>query len=81
MIKKNNWKAWLYLGPVIILMAVFTFYPLISTVGIAFLKDYNYLTQSSKGFTFENFGVVLGLVGTEYQGTTYYMRKEHFITN
>lgn len=73
MIKKNNWKAWLYLGPVIILMAVFTFYPLISTIGIAFLKDYNYLTQSSKGFTFENFGVVLGLVGTEYQGTTYYM--------
>lgn len=63
MIKKNNWKAWLYLAPVIILMAVFTFYPLISTIGIAFLKNYNYVTQQSDGFTWDNFGVVLGLVG------------------
>jgi multiple sugar transport system permease protein len=63
MIKKNNWKAWLYLAPVIILMAIFTVYPLISTIGIAFLKNYNYLTQSSDGFTWDNFGVVLGLIG------------------
>jgi multiple sugar transport system permease protein len=73
MIKKNNWKAWLYLAPVIILMAVFTFYPLISTIGIAFLKNYNYLTQTSEGFTWDNFGIVLGIKGTEYQGQVYYM--------
>jgi multiple sugar transport system permease protein len=63
MIKKNNWKAWLYLAPVIILMAIFTFYPLLSTIGIAFLKNYNYLKQTSDGFTWDNFGIVLGLVG------------------
>lgn len=58
---KNNWKAWLYLAPVLILMSVFTFYPLINTIGISFLKDYNYITQTSKGFTFENYAIVLGI--------------------
>ena len=56
--KKNDWRAWLYLSPVIILLAVFTFYPLISTIAIAFTKDYVYLTQSGNGFTFENFGKI-----------------------
>jgi multiple sugar transport system permease protein len=73
MIKKNNWKAWLYLAPVIILMAIFTFYPLISTIGIAFLKDYDYVKQTNSGFTWDNFGIVLGIKGTEYQGKVYYM--------
>ncbi len=61
MIKKNNWKGWLYLAPVIILMAVFTFYPLISSFSIAFMKGYDLMTQSNEGFTFDNFGIVLGL--------------------
>ena len=64
MIKKNNWKGWLYLAPVIILMAVFTFYPLISTFSIAFMKDYDYIKQTSAGFTFDNFAIVLGLAPT-----------------
>ena len=61
--EKNNWKAWLYLAPTIILLSVFTFYPLINTIFIAFLKNYDYVTQSHDGFTFDNFGVVLGLLG------------------
>ncbi|MCR5491148.1 MAG: sugar ABC transporter permease [Bacilli bacterium] len=61
--ERNNWKAWLYLAPTIILMAVFTFYPLINTIVIAFLKNYDYVSQVHEGFTLENFGVVLGLVG------------------
>ncbi len=56
---KNNWKAWLYLAPVIILLAVFTFYPIINTVYVSFLKDYDYITGNSKGFTFENYIAVL----------------------
>ena len=59
---KNNWKAWLYLAPALILMAVFTFYPLINTVLISFLKDYNYTTGANSGFTFENYGKVLGII-------------------
>lgn len=70
--KKNDWRAWLYLAPVIILLAVFTFYPLINTFGIAFLKDYKYLTQKSSGFTLENFGYVLGLIGKKAGGQTLY---------
>ncbi len=53
---KNNWKAWLYLAPVIILMAVFTFYPIINTFYISFLKDYDYLRPDHfSGFTFDNY--------------------------
>lgn len=70
--KKNDWRAWLYLAPVIILLAVFTFYPLINTFGIAFLKDYKYLTQKSSGFTLENFGYVLGLIGKKAGNLTLY---------
>jgi multiple sugar transport system permease protein len=70
--EKNNWKAWLYLAPSIILLAVFTFYPLINTIVIAFLKDYDYVKQTNAGFTLDNFGTVLGLVGqTSSQVTVY----------
>ncbi len=59
--KKNNWKAWLYLAPVLILMSVFTFFPLINTFVVSFLKDYNSVTGANSGFTFSNYGVVLGI--------------------
>ncbi len=52
---KNNWKAWLYLAPVIILLGVFTFYPIINTIFVSFLEDYNYLTGSFSGFSFNNY--------------------------
>lgn len=46
---KNNWKAWLYLAPVLVLMLIFTVYPLINTVAISFLKPsgYDYLANES----------------------------------
>ncbi len=55
----NNLKAWLYLSPALILLAVFTFYPLISTIGIAFLEDYHYIKQTHDGFGLGNFIKVL----------------------
>lgn len=57
--RKNNWKAWLYLAPVIILMAVFTFYPIINTVGISFLKNYDSVQGTYDGFTFDNYLEIL----------------------
>jgi len=57
--KKNNWKAWLYLAPTLILLAVFTFYPIINTFYVSFLKNYNYMNGSNKGFTLENYLAVL----------------------
>lgn len=56
---KNNWKAWLYLAPVLILMTVFTFYPIVNTFGISFLKNYDILSRESDGFTFDNYLQVL----------------------
>ena len=35
-IKLEKWKAWLYLLPALILLAIFTFWPIISTVRMAF---------------------------------------------
>ncbi len=37
---KNQWKAWIYLGPAVLLLLVFTFYPMINTIGISFLNGY-----------------------------------------
>jgi len=62
----NNWKAWIYLAPILVLIVVFLIYPLVNTIFISFLKDYNYVTGQSEGFTFENFGIVLGI--TPYNG-------------
>lgn len=64
---KNNWKAWVYLAPVIFLVVVFLLYPLINTIFISLVKDYNYTTGTFDttyglhGFTFDNFLVILRL--------------------
>ena len=56
---KNNWKAWLYLAPVLILLAVFTFYPIINTFFVSFLKNYNFQNQTFETFTIMNYLEVL----------------------
>ncbi len=38
---KQQWKAWLYLAPAIILLLIFTVWPIINTVHMAFQNDYN----------------------------------------
>ena len=59
---KNNYKAWIYLAPSLILLIVFALYPLIDTFYISFLKDYNYLTGESNGFTLENYEALFGII-------------------
>lgn len=63
---KSQWKAWLYLSPVIILTLVFTVWPIINTVRVAFLDDYQMLKEVG-GETF-NFGVQNFKKVIEYQG-------------
>lgn len=65
---KNNWKAWVYLAPVLVLMAVFLIYPLIDTIAISFMKNYNYQTGKFDGFTLDNFAVIFGLIKTASGG-------------
>lgn len=58
---KNNWKGWLYLAPVIILVAIFLIYPLINTIFISFTENYKYASGTFDGLTLTNFTYILGL--------------------
>ncbi len=40
---KHQWKAWIYLAPALVLLLVFTVWPIINTVRLAFLDNYNSL--------------------------------------
>lgn len=52
---KHQWKAWLYLSPALILLAIFTVWPIINTLIMAFSDGYGMLS-SIAGVKFE-FGV------------------------
>ncbi len=52
---KQQWKAWLYLAPAIALLLVFTVWPIINTIRMAFLENYSGL-KAAGGMTF-NFGL------------------------
>ena len=52
---KQQWKAWLYLSPALILLLVFTVWPIINTVRMAFLENYRGL-EAAAGATFQ-FGI------------------------
>ncbi|MBR5383124.1 MAG: sugar ABC transporter permease [Clostridia bacterium] len=54
---KQQWKAWLYLAPAIVLLLIFTVWPIINTVRMAFLEDYS-IAIASGGET--SFRVSLG---------------------
>jgi len=77
---KNNWKAWLYLAPSIILLLIFTVYPLINTIIISFLKNYEYTSGSFRGtsLTFDNYLAIFGRFGNTSGGHFYY--DDTFIT-
>lgn len=62
---KNNWKAWLYLAPAIVLLLVFTVWPIINTVRMAFLNDYSGLEEVG-GAVF-NFGIGNFIKVVQYQ--------------
>lgn len=59
--EKKQYKAWIYLAPILILLAIFTFYPLIKTILISF--DPGYSPDDGivnlKRFSFENYKTVL----------------------
>ena len=52
---KNQWKAWLYLSPAIVLLLVFTVWPIFNTLRMAFLVDYGNMSAIG-GQSFE-FGI------------------------
>ena len=52
---KQQWKAWLYLSPAIVLLLVFTVWPIFNTVRMAFLEGYRGL-EAAGGAVFQ-FGI------------------------
>ena len=62
---KHQWKAWLYLSPAIILLLVFTVWPIFNTVRMAFLENYSGL-KAAAGAQFE-FGLGNFLKVVEYK--------------
>ncbi len=65
---KHKWKAWLYLAPAIVLLLVFTVWPIINTVRIAFLDGYSLVKDLNPETTY-NFGIQnFLLVLDEYSG-------------
>ena len=55
---KQQWKAWLYLLPAIILLLIFTVWPIFNTTRLAFLNGYGLLSEvggASFEFGIENF--------------------------
>ena len=72
---KNIWKwikkqnGWLFLLPAIILMAIFTFYPIVNSLRLAFLEGYNPLDiYAEEKFGFGNFKAVIdgGLTAADF---------------
>ena len=64
---KHQWKAWLYLLPAIILLVVFTVWPIINTVRMAFWEDYSIMKDIGGSLDFKfgikNFAKVIGYQG------------------
>ena len=50
--KFDRWKGWLYLSPAIVLLLIFTGWPIVNTVRMAFLENYSTMKELGGG-TFE----------------------------
>ncbi len=60
---KHQWKAWIYLSPAIVLLLIFTVWPIINTVRMAFMEGYNGLAilgGANFSFGIGNFQKVIG---------------------
>ena len=64
---KQQWKAWLYLSPAIVLLLVFTVWPIINTLRMAFWNDYELLRDVGGTMEFQ-FGIKNFKKVIEYKG-------------
>ncbi|MCR5741088.1 MAG: sugar ABC transporter permease [Gammaproteobacteria bacterium] len=63
---KQQWKAWVYLAPALLLLLIFTVWPIINTVRMAFLDNYSGLKEVG-GETFK-FGINNFIQVMKYKG-------------
>ena len=57
--KKNNWKAWIYLLPAVLFLGVFMVYPLVDVFVYSLEEGYNSASQTFWGTGLYNFSYVL----------------------
>ncbi len=57
--KKDGWKAVISLAPALLILAIFTFYPIVKTFIVSFFPHYNYLTDEFGSFGTDSFTRVL----------------------
>ena len=65
-IKFDKWKAWIYLSPALVLLLIFTVWPIFNTVRIAFSEGYSSageIAGETFAFGFKNFEKVLSYSG------------------
>ena len=67
---KQQWKAWLYLSPALVLLLVFTAWPIVNTIRMAFLERFGLQSSLQPGMEFqiglENFYYVMFAEGTDF---------------
>ena len=64
---KHKWKAWLYLAPAVVLLLVFTVWPIFNTLRMAFWDDYSIMKDLGGELEFK-FGIKNFIKVIDYQG-------------
>ena len=64
---KHKWKAWLYLAPAIVLLLIFTVWPIFNTLRMAFWDDYSIMKDLGGELEFK-FGIKNFVKVIDYQG-------------
>ncbi len=64
--KFDRWKGWLYLAPAIVLLLIFTGWPIVNTIRMAFLNDYS--TMAAVGGATFQFGIKNFVKVIQYRG-------------
>ena len=64
--KFDRWKGWIYLAPTIVLLLIFTGWPIVNTLRMAFLNNYN--TMGEVGGVHFNVGILNFVKVIQYQG-------------
>ena len=58
-LKFDKWKGWIYLSPALVLLAIFTVWPIINTLALAFTNNAELYNREGTGIGIENFTKVL----------------------
>ncbi len=64
---KHKWKAWIYLAPAVVLLLIFTVWPIFNTLRMAFWNDYSIMKDLGGSLEFQ-FGIKNFIRVIDYQG-------------